>query len=233
MAAALQGRPVDAPDDRGRRLARAARAVRGHPLSALSLAAGSGQPLVLRVPRDARAALSVLRHGLAHVHHARALSGLQPPVAVDLVYAVFAVVAARRLVRDSLRLHMAQVKKRTGVASYIAKSPPPARKALKALRAAIKSVAPGITERISYGIPTFDLDGQYLLYIAAFRDHVSVYPVTAGMVARYAKTIAPFRSGKGTLRFSLDSPIPVDLIARLARVRMQERREGGRRRLSA
>jgi uncharacterized protein YdhG (YjbR/CyaY superfamily) len=109
------------------------------------------------------------------------------------------------------------------VAAYIATSPPPARKALKALRAAIKSVAPGITERISYRIPTFDLDGQYLLYIAAFRDHVSVYPVTAGMVARYGKAIAPFRSGKGTLRFSLDAPIPVDLIARLARVRIQER----------
>jgi len=77
---------------------------------------------------------------------------------------------------------------------------PTARKALKQLRAA---AAPGITERISYRVPTFDLDGRYLLYIAytaAFKAHVSVYPVTAGMVARCGKEIAPYRAGKGTLR---------------------------------
>jgi uncharacterized protein YdhG (YjbR/CyaY superfamily) len=128
---------------------------------------------------------------------------------------------------------MARVNRRTGaarrdtgvtVATYIADTPPPARKALKALRAAIKSVAPGITERISYGIPTFDVDGRYLLYIAAFRDHVSVYPVTAGMLAQYGKVIAPFRSGKGTLRFPLDEPMPLALVKKLARVRLEERR---------
>src|SRR5690348_12289563 len=71
--------------------------------------------------------------------------------------------------------------KPTTVADYIAKAPPVARRALKQLRTAIKAAAPGITERISYGIPTFELDGRYLLYIAAFKEHVSVYPVTSGM----------------------------------------------------
>ena len=111
------------------------------------------------------------------------------------------------------------------VSTYIAKAPPRTRKALKALRAAIKNVAPGITERISYGIPTFDFEGRYLLYIAGFGDHVSVYPVTSGMIARYGKTIAPFRSGKGTLRFPLDQPIPIELVVKLARVRLAERRK--------
>lgn len=115
------------------------------------------------------------------------------------------------------------------VADYIARTPPVARRALKQLRAAIKSAAPGITERISYRIPTFDLDGRYLLYIAAFKEHVSVYPVTAAMVAKYGKEIARFRAGKGTLRFSLDAPIPAALIAKLAKVRVQERRRGPRR----
>ena len=110
------------------------------------------------------------------------------------------------------------------VAQYIADTPPAARKALKAIRAAIKSVAPGITERISYRIPTFDLDGRYLLYMAAFKEHVSVYPVTAGIVSRYGEEIAKFRSGKGTLRFPLDKPIPVSLIRKLAKVRIEERR---------
>ena len=114
------------------------------------------------------------------------------------------------------------------VAGYIAQMPPPARRALKRLRTAIKAAAPGITERISYRIPTFDLDGRYLLYIAAFREHVSVYPVTAGMLARHGKAIAPYRAGKGTLRFPLDEPIPIDLVTRLAKVRVAERRAGAR-----
>jgi len=114
------------------------------------------------------------------------------------------------------------------VSSYIAAAPPAARKALKQMRAAIKASALGITERISYRIPTFDLDGKYLLYIAAFRQHVSIYPVTAAMVAKYGDAIAPYRSGKGTLRFSLQSPLPLHLIRQLARVRVQERRQAER-----
>lgn len=109
------------------------------------------------------------------------------------------------------------------VSEYISNAPPQARKALLQLRRAIRAAAPGITERISYRIPRFDLEGRYLLYIAAFKAHVSVYPVTAGMVAKYAKAIAPFRAGKGTLRFGLDDPIPTGFITKLAKVRVQER----------
>jgi uncharacterized protein YdhG (YjbR/CyaY superfamily) len=86
----------------------------------------------------------------------------------------------------------------TTVPDYIAKTPPVARRALKQLRTAIKAAAPGITERISYRIPTFELDGRYLLYIAAFKEHVSVYPVTAGMVAKYGKALAPYRARSGS-----------------------------------
>lgn len=112
----------------------------------------------------------------------------------------------------------------TTVSEYIADAPPDARRALKQLRKAIKGAAPGITERISYRIPTFDLDGLYLLYIAAFKEHVSVYPVTSGMVAAHGRQIEPYRSGKGTLRFPLDEPLPLRLIEKLARVRVRERK---------
>ena len=115
------------------------------------------------------------------------------------------------------------------VADYIAKTPPAARRALKQLRTAIKAAARGITERISYRVPAFELDGRCLLYIAAFKEHVSVYPVTSGMLARYSKAIAPYRAGKGTLRFPLDAPIPTDLVAKLAKVRVRERRAGAER----
>lgn len=110
------------------------------------------------------------------------------------------------------------------VSEYIAAAPPKARRALRQIRQAIKKAAPGISERMSYRIPTFDLDGKYLLYAAAFKDHVSIYPVTAGMKAKYGKQLTPYRSGAGTLRFSLDEPLPLSLITRLATLRVRERR---------
>lgn len=106
----------------------------------------------------------------------------------------------------------------------MAAASPRARTLLRQIRAAIKKAAPGITERLSYRIPTFDLDGSYLLYMAAFKDHVSVYPATGSMMARYGKQLQPYRSGAGTLRFELDRPLPLALITRLAKLRVQERR---------
>jgi uncharacterized protein YdhG (YjbR/CyaY superfamily) len=82
-------------------------------------------------------------------------------------------------------------------------------------------------ERISYRIPTFDLDGKYLLYMAAFKDHVSIYPATASMMAKYGEQLKPYRSGAGTLRFDLGERLPLGLITKLAKLRVQERRAAG------
>lgn len=112
----------------------------------------------------------------------------------------------------------------TTVAQYLAAAPAPARRALKQLRSAIREAVPGLTERISYRIPTFDLDGRYLLYIAAFKEHAGLYPVTAAMVAKHGAQIAQYRSGRGTLRFPLDGPMPVALVKKLARTRAKEMR---------
>ena len=95
---------------------------------------------------------------------------------------------------------------------------------MRQIRAAIRKAAPGITERISYRIPTFDLDGRYLLYMAGFKEHVSIYPVTAGMIAAFGAELRPYRSGKGTLRFAPDERLPLALITKLAKVRVRERR---------
>lgn len=111
-----------------------------------------------------------------------------------------------------------------GVAAYIAKAPPRTRKALRQLRTAIKAAARGITERISYNIPAFELEGRGLLGLAGWKQHVSIYPVTSLMVARLGRAIAPYRSGRATLRFALDAPMPVALVRRLARLRVAELR---------
>jgi uncharacterized protein YdhG (YjbR/CyaY superfamily) len=110
------------------------------------------------------------------------------------------------------------------VNEYLATVPPDARRALRQIRTAIKKAAPGITERISYRIPTFDLDGKYLLYMAAFKDHVSIYPATRSMMEKFGDQLRPHRSGAGTLRFDLGSRLPLGLITKLAKLRVQERR---------
>lgn len=94
---------------------------------------------------------------------------------------------------------------------------------MKELRALVKVTAPRVTERISYGIPTFDLNGKYLVYMAAFKEHVSIYPVTGGSARELKKELAPYRAGKGTLRFPLDRPLPKGLIRKFIRVRVAER----------
>jgi uncharacterized protein YdhG (YjbR/CyaY superfamily) len=112
----------------------------------------------------------------------------------------------------------------TTVSEYIASASPDARKALRQIRSAIRKAAPGITERISYRIPTFDLDGTYLLYMAAFKDHVSIYPATPSMMASYGPQLQRYRAGAGTLRFTLAESLPLTLITKLAKLRVQERR---------
>jgi len=111
----------------------------------------------------------------------------------------------------------------TTVSAYIAAAPPKTRKALRQLRTAIRKAAPGITERISYRIPTFDVGGKYVLYMAAFKDHVSIYPATATMMAKYGRQLRPYRSGAGTLRFDPEERLPLALITKLARLRVRER----------
>ena len=93
---------------------------------------------------------------------------------------------------------------------------------LKALRALIRKTAPGVSERISYGIPTFDLKGQRFLYLAGFKEHVAIYPVTGGMTRALGAELKPYRRGKGTLRFPLGKRVPTALIRRIIRVRLAE-----------
>ena len=91
------------------------------------------------------------------------------------------------------------------------------------MRAAIKSVSPAIREKMSYGIPTFTLNGKWLVYIAAFKEHVSLYPATAGMKVKHGKAMEKYRHGAGTLRFSREDRLPLTLIKQLVKVRIQER----------
>jgi uncharacterized protein YdhG (YjbR/CyaY superfamily) len=97
---------------------------------------------------------------------------------------------------------------------YIAGFPPDVRRMLQQVRATIHEAVPDAEETISYGIPTF----KHVLAFAGWKKHVSVYPAPMG-VPQFAKAVAKYGSGRGTLQFPLDEPIPLGLIARLARFR--------------
>jgi uncharacterized protein YdhG (YjbR/CyaY superfamily) len=112
------------------------------------------------------------------------------------------------------------------VDEYIASFPDDVQEQLQGVRRAMRAAASGTLEAISYGIPTLMLDGRYLMYFAGWKRHISVYPIPA-VDAQLDKEIAPYKAGKGTLRFPLNEPIPYELIGRLVAVEMRNRARSG------
>ena len=103
---------------------------------------------------------------------------------------------------------------------YIASFPPRVQSILKKIRSTIRKAAPAAEEKISYKVPAFTLNGD-LIYFAAFKNHIGLYPPVKGDEELRAE-IARYRGGKGNLRFPLDEPIPYVLIGRIVKFRIQE-----------
>jgi uncharacterized protein YdhG (YjbR/CyaY superfamily) len=98
---------------------------------------------------------------------------------------------------------------------YLRQVPPDYRAALQRLRNIIRSAAPDLEESISYGLPTFR-QGRMRLHFAAFKDHCSFYG-WARVRQGFADEMKPFESGKGTLRFTPDRPLPSRLVTRMVK----------------
>ena len=112
---------------------------------------------------------------------------------------------------------------------YIRSFPAPTRKILKELRAAMRQAAPNASEKISYGIPTL-FQGRNLVHYAAYESHIGLYGAPRSPRALDRK-LTKYRTGKGTLRFPIDQPIPLDLVRVIVKRRVAEnsRRAGGSR----
>ena len=106
------------------------------------------------------------------------------------------------------------------IEAYIAAAEPKARPILKKIRRIVRNAAPDAAEIISYGMPAFRQNGV-LLYFAAFKNHVGLYPPISGDRA-LEKALAPYRGAKGNLQFPLSAPIPYDLIERIAALRVKQ-----------
>ena len=92
---------------------------------------------------------------------------------------------------------------------------------LEKIRMMIRKAAPAAEETISYEIPTFKLKGKYLICFAAYKKHIGVYPVPAGD-AKLNEELPVYQTGKGTLQFPLNKPIPYNLITKIVKLRVKE-----------
>ena len=124
---------------------------------------------------------------------------------------------------------MADRPKATTVDEFLSEVPEPQRVALQDLRQNIKAAAPGATELINFGVPMFRLDGRNLVSYAAAKDHCSFYVQSPAVMEAHAADLASFKTSKGTVTFTPDSPIPAELVTKLVRARIAENeRAGGR-----
>ena len=108
------------------------------------------------------------------------------------------------------------------VNEYIASKPRDVQAILKRVRGAIRKALPAAEEVISYQIPVYKLNGVAVLYFAGWKQHYSLYPATAHLVAAFKDDLAPYKVSKGTIRFPLVEPVPVKLIERIAKFRAKE-----------
>jgi uncharacterized protein YdhG (YjbR/CyaY superfamily) len=104
---------------------------------------------------------------------------------------------------------------------YIAAFTPEVQTILEKIRATIREAAPRAEEKISYRMPAFARDG-ILIYFAAFKNHIGIYPPVRGD-EKLDKKLARFRGPKGNLRLPLDEPIPYELIRSIVKFRVKER----------
>jgi uncharacterized protein YdhG (YjbR/CyaY superfamily) len=104
---------------------------------------------------------------------------------------------------------------------YIATFPSNIRDILEELRQIIRESAPKSEETISYGIPTFDLNGKHLVHFAAYKNHIGFYPTSSG-ITRFKKELSPYELSRGTVRFPINEPIPFDLIRKIVKYRVKE-----------
>ncbi|MEN6313483.1 MAG: DUF1801 domain-containing protein [Clostridiaceae bacterium] len=108
----------------------------------------------------------------------------------------------------------------TSIDEYIKDFPPETQKKLEQIRTIIKEAAPDAKEKISYQMPAFTLNGN-LVYFAAFKNHIGFYPTPSGIEA-FKDELKAYKNAKGSVQFPLDKPLPVELISRIVKYRVEE-----------
>jgi uncharacterized protein YdhG (YjbR/CyaY superfamily) len=106
------------------------------------------------------------------------------------------------------------------VDEYIVNFPEKTQAILQQIRQTIHEAAPQAEEAISYQMPAFKQNGV-LVWFAAFKNHIGFFPKTSA-IAKFKKKLAPYQTSKGTIRFPINEPIPVDLVKEIVCFRLKE-----------
>ena len=112
------------------------------------------------------------------------------------------------------------MEKPTTIDEYIAAFPADVQEILQKVRETIKTAAPQATEAISYGMPTFKLEGN-LVHFGAFKTHLGFYPIPSGL-EQFKEELAQYKGGKGSVQFPFDQPMPYALITKIVEFRVTE-----------
>jgi uncharacterized protein YdhG (YjbR/CyaY superfamily) len=107
---------------------------------------------------------------------------------------------------------------------YISAFPQEVQEKLQKVRMTIRELVPEAQETIKYGMPVFTLNGN-LIYFAGFKKHISIFPAPEGD-EQFNAELAPYKAEKSTLHFSLDKPVPYDLISMIVKYRLQDHLAG-------
>jgi len=116
---------------------------------------------------------------------------------------------------------MKDSKKVENIDDYISDFPGETQKYLNEMRELIRKLAPDSVESISYAIPTFSLNGKYLVYFAGFKNHIGLYPTPVGMEA-FKEELSNYKTGKGSVQFPLNKPLPIALITKIVKYQIEQ-----------
>lgn len=113
-----------------------------------------------------------------------------------------------------------QTIKHTSVDEYIAAFPEKTQALLKQMRATIKKAAPTAEEVISYNMPGYKLHGM-LVYFAGYENHIGFYSTPTGN-SEFEKELSVYKTGKGSIQFPIDKPLPITLITKIVNFRVEQ-----------
>lgn len=114
-------------------------------------------------------------------------------------------------------------KKPANIDEYIGAFPNDVQEILEKVRVTIQKAAPDAKEKISYSLPAFEQNG-IVVYFAAFKNHIGLYALPSGHEA-FKEEFSNYKSGKGSVQFPLDQPMPYDLITKIVKFRVKENLE--------
>jgi uncharacterized protein YdhG (YjbR/CyaY superfamily) len=111
------------------------------------------------------------------------------------------------------------MEKANNIDEYIKGFPAHIQKLLQQVRETIRKAAPDAEETIKYSMPTFTLNGN-LVHFAAFKNHIGLYPTPNGIDA-FKKELSVYKGAKGSVQFPLDQPMPLELIGKIVKYRVE------------